>query len=369
MIGIDRYSARWKSSSSAASSATSALVPPNCSTRTSPCRSATAATASWIGAIRSTAVSGEPRMSKVTSADRPSGAVRGAPSSGLRMFVTSGVPSRVATRSVSAAVAAASSTSSSRCTSTISEAGSSQPLRSRISWACAGAPSSCSDRVSSAWGTRAPARTASATNASQPKTAVFRCRALHRPTRAARLRVPGMIEIPFERARSRRSDSGGAAARGRSRQLADRESGQPDHPSGGGRRPVEQPSDQGRTRDIGERPHPPRVLPPRAIRVLPVGAGTWRASAGRWMADPSCGRCARPIRIPCSAACGSPSSGGAPACSCVSRPCRRSPSAAASRGPRCRTPPESSPVATTPAARETCGSSTPPTRASGTRYA
>ena len=69
----------------------------------------------------------------------------------------------------------------------------------------------------------------------------------------------------------------------------------------------------------------------------------------------------------CFRSCGSPSSG-VPVCSCASLPCRRSPSVAASRGPRCRTPRESSPVASTPGTEPgTSGSSTRAPSACGAR--
>ena len=279
MIGIDRQLGSLRSPRRGSSpSATSALVPPNCSTRTSPCRSATAATASWIGAMpllgrlrrsrrcrRSPAPTGRPARDQRRTVERAE-----------RRSWPRGCPRRVATRSVErGGRTAASATSASRCTRTISEAGSSQPLRSRISWACARCAERCvGDRVSSAWGTNAPtARTASATKASQPKTAVFRCRALHRPDPAGE--VPGSLHdrdpCRTGEKRTLRIWRGGGP--------------RPIPPAGGagvgparpfvGRRPPPRRSAfrPGAHPGIGERPHPPRVPPQRAIRVLPVGAG------------------------------------------------------------------------------------------------
>src|SRR3954471_23005027 len=243
VIGIARYSARWKSLSSASLSAASELAPPNSSTRTDGFRSPTADTASRIGPIFWSDASGSPVRSKVTRDERPSAETSGAPDSGLATFVTFGVRPRVSTRSASAVEAASEVAPWRRWTRTISDAGSFHPCASRICCACAVGPTSPSARVISPREIRLPSTIARATQPSQPKTAVFRCRALHRPARAARLRDDvTSVSLQVGRAAASNLPSGGARAHpatwpvgGRASPITAAESlaaGRPEPPSG-----------------------------------------------------------------------------------------------------------------------------------------
>jgi len=96
------------------------------------------------------------------------------------------VRSFAVTRAIVARNAGSATVSERLCTSTFSAAGCEKPAPWRIVWARAVSPVPCSASVSLTVPTAFPMTTATTTNATQARVAVFQCAALQRPARAAR---------------------------------------------------------------------------------------------------------------------------------------------------------------------------------------
>src|SRR3954454_3757961 len=127
-------------------------------------------------------------MSNSTSAECPSADTRSAfpAASGDSTFMTFGCDSSLrVTSCTTARNSALDATADALCTSTSSLPGCLNPLF-RIRWASPDSPGPVAVRERDFVPTIPPIANATTTNASQPKTAFFQCRALHRPTRAAR---------------------------------------------------------------------------------------------------------------------------------------------------------------------------------------
>ena len=214
VTGSERRPARSRSWLNLSSSCFSALTP-NSSIRRLGLAAAAPSTASITGWILSVAVSASPRISRLTVAEWPSAEIwpRLPAAYGLCTLVTT---LTAETRRTTSATAALNAGLSAVCfelwTSTVSPAGCLNPSSS-IRAARPDSPGSVSVSVSCLVPSAPPSTTAATTNASQPKIAVLRWRALQRPIRAATLvlrfmgdmRVsPCGVGVP---ARSHRRDS------------------------------------------------------------------------------------------------------------------------------------------------------------------
>ena len=191
MIGRLRNSARWKSSSSEALSALSALASPNCSIRRSGFARCAAAVAASEASTMSSILVSSSGMLNVTSADRRSLEIwpsLPAASGSMTSFV-SRAASIFVTTSLTPAWNAASSTVSvplRACTSTCSSAFSGKSARLIAASAVREEPLPVSSSASSFVPIAPPSTNAITTKASQPPIAIFLCRALQCPARAAR---------------------------------------------------------------------------------------------------------------------------------------------------------------------------------------
>src|SRR3954447_24452648 len=166
---------------------------PNCSTRTSGWARRTAATAASGRSTSFFACSSVPRSMKRTTTERPSSdtvPARVAGSSGLLIAPTPLIRRKRLTTPRTAPVTWGSSALSARlpCTSTCSPACSGKPAALTIMSPRLDSPLPEADLSSSSWPTLPPTTAARRTNRIQPRMAVLRWRALHRPARAARLR-------------------------------------------------------------------------------------------------------------------------------------------------------------------------------------
>ena len=166
---------------------------PNCSTRTSGWAVWMAATAASGFSTSFSTCSSVPGISKFTTTERPSletVLARVAGSSGLWISVMPSIRPRPATTSLTAAVTCGSPAliAPLPCTSTCSPAWSGKPAALMITSPRMDSPLPCADSSMSLRPTLPPTTTASTTNRIQPRMAVLRCSALHRPARAARLR-------------------------------------------------------------------------------------------------------------------------------------------------------------------------------------
>ena len=188
VTGSESSPARSRSLLNLSSTCFSALTP-NSSIRREGCAAADAPTAFITGSIRSTAVSASPRRSRFTIAEWPSAETwPGFPAAyGLWTLVTTEIAESRRTTSATAARNAGSSALRARLwTSTVSPAGCLKPS-SRIRAARPDSPGRVSVSPSCLVPSAPPITTAATTNASQPKIAVFRWRALQRPIRAEML--------------------------------------------------------------------------------------------------------------------------------------------------------------------------------------
>ena len=188
VTGSESRPARSRSLLNFSSTCFSALTP-NSSIDSAGWAAAAASTASITGSILSTALSASPRMSKFTIAEWPSAEIWPglAAAYGLSTFTTTETAdTRRTTSSTAVRKAGSSAVSVLLSTSTVSPAGWSN-ASSRILAARPDSPGRVSLSPSCLVPIAPPITTAATTNASQPKIAVFRWRALQRPIRAAML--------------------------------------------------------------------------------------------------------------------------------------------------------------------------------------
>ena len=195
MIGTDSFSAFWKSLSIVLLNSCVALANPNSATVNEGLDFCRPATASSSGCTRLSAVSIFPFMSNSISCARRS--FETSPAAPVRRFVTCGIVRSFASTPCTDARNVGSATVRVReRTSTASDAGVLKPALARICSARAVSPVDCSDTDSLCVPSAVPTPIATATKATHTATAVFQCAALHRPARAARLRV-SITPTPF----------------------------------------------------------------------------------------------------------------------------------------------------------------------------
>ena len=191
VIGSERTSAFWKSSSNASPISLSAEASPNWPSWTSGCAFCNAATVASGPSTRSLAASSSPGSSKFTSTERPSSETLPANSgsSGLSMFSTPLVWSRRAITSLTTAVNSGSPALSPSLpwTSTVSPVWSGNPAASTIWSPRLDSPLPVSSSASVLVPTMPPSTVARITKANQPRIAFLRCCALHLPARAAKV--------------------------------------------------------------------------------------------------------------------------------------------------------------------------------------
>src|SRR3954454_1171953 len=167
-----------------------AEVRPNCSTRTPGCAFCAADTAASGRSMIFSACSSVPGSVKFTTTERPSLETvftRSFAFSGLSISVMPRIAERRPTTSFTAAVTSGS-LELLPWMSTCSEALSGNPAALTIMSPRLASPLPAADSSSSFRPTRPPMTVASTTNKIQPRMAVLRCCALHRPALAARLR-------------------------------------------------------------------------------------------------------------------------------------------------------------------------------------
>ena len=183
------------SSASLSAKALAEDASPYCSMASAGWRLATAAVASSTGPTRSSAVLGSPVRSNWTSAECLSLEI-----SGLVTLVTIFCLETVLVTSATAALNAGSlALALLLWTSTISPDFSGKPASSRITAAWRLSPFSDWESFGSTWPSDWPTMKTMTMNASQPKMAVLRCRALQCPARAAMPLGLGVKTIPLQR--------------------------------------------------------------------------------------------------------------------------------------------------------------------------
>src|SRR6478736_3568796 len=167
-----------------------AEVRPNCSTSTPGCAFCAADTAASGRSMICSACSSVPGSVKFTTTERPSRETvltRSFACSGLSISVMPRIAERRPTTSFTAAVTSGSPELL-PWMSTCSDALSGNPAALTIMSPRLASPLPAADSSSSFRPTRPPMTVASTTNKTQPRMAVLRCCALHRPALAARLR-------------------------------------------------------------------------------------------------------------------------------------------------------------------------------------
>src|SRR3954452_3664633 len=167
-----------------------AEVRPNCSTRTPGCAFCAADTAASGRSMICSACSSVPGSVKFTTTERPSRETvftRSIAFSGLSISEMPRIAERRPTTSFTAAVTSGSPELL-PWMSTCSDALSGNPAALTIMSPRLASPLPAADSSSSLSPTRPPMTVASTTNKTQPRMAVLRCCALHRPALAARLR-------------------------------------------------------------------------------------------------------------------------------------------------------------------------------------